>query len=228
MNNNSNNSISIKEEFIKEIDFKTLSENQRNEIIKKFIDKMDFENINRKEYNNKIIDIQHYIDTDIKKKKENQYNKELLINDLDLSTLTEEQKNNIMNNIKNLDFNNLNKKTYDELLYTYKLETKLLIQDNIEKFKNNLRGFRNKKINDDDLIILVLAIGLIGVIIYKFKEFSLGIIMFLIKKIILPNIIIILIILITILIYNYKRKVIYDLYDFLLIWFKIFTFQWLM
>jgi len=108
------------------------------------------------------------------------------------------------------------------------LKLKKIIKDNIEKLNNLIQGNLYTNISDDDLIIFTLIIGLISVIIFKFNDLFLSLIMFLIKKIIIPNTVIILLILITFTIYKYKNNFIYDIYDFLLVWIKIFTFQWLM
>jgi len=72
-----------------------------------------------------------------------------------------------------------------------------------------------------------LIIVLIGTIIIKFSSNINNLIIFLLNKIIFPNLLLITILIFIIIIYLYKKKFLYNIFDFILIWFKILTFQWL-
>lgn len=158
----------------------------------------------------------------------NENDKDILIKNLDMKNLSKEEQDKIIKEIRQLDFDKLNKNTLKNLQYTYQNE----ISDKLEKtqkiFKEKILGkWYNKEKNMDDLIIAILIFVLIIVILIKFNIYFSDLSMFLLKKIILPNLLIVLIILFIIILYIYKKNLVYNIFDFIIIWFKILTFQWL-
>ena len=155
-------------------------------------------------------------------------NKNQLIKNIDMKNLTKAERNKIINEIKSLDFGNLNEQKMKVLKYTYENEINLIIKKKKENFKKNILGnWYNREKTIDDLIIFLLIIVLIGTIIIKFSSNINNLIIFLLNKIIFPNLLLITILIFIIIIYLYKKKFLYNIFDFILIWFKILTFQWL-
>jgi len=179
-------------------------------------------------------------------KNKNEKYKNSLIKNIDFRFLTKEEQSKIIEEIIELNFDNVNEDNLKRLKNIYENEIKLLIERKKNEFEKKLLGewyTREKTI--DDLFIFLLIICLIIVIILKFRViilkfgsnindlinaliiFLLNKITFLLNKIIFPHLLKFIILISVFMIYFYKKNFVYNVLDFILIWFKILTFQWL-
>ena len=162
------------------------------------------------------------------KNDKNEEYKNNLIKNINFKNISKDEQLKIINEIKDLNFDNVSEETLNNLKYTYENEINLIIKKKMDEFKNKLTGdWYNREKTMDDLIIFLLIIALIAVIIFKFSSIINDLIMFLLTKIILPHFIKLIILVFILIIYLYKKNLLYNIFDFLIIWFKILTFQWL-
>ena len=155
----------------------------------------------------------------------NENEKNNLIKNLDMQNLSNEEKNVIIKNIKQLDFNSNDIKN---LKYTYQNKINNMIENKKKILKDQLLGkWYNKEKSIDDLIISILFLVLIFTIVIKFGTNISELTIFLLNKIIFPNLMFIIIIISILIIYIFKKNMVYDILNFIIIWIKIFTFQWL-
>lgn len=159
--------------------------------------------------------------------KNNEEYKNQLINDLNLKSLNNAERTKILNEIKNFNFDVINNDNFKNLKYTFQNEINLVIEKNKNELEDKLNNIYNKEKSMDDLIIFLLIICLILTILFKFSTGVSDLLIFIFYKIIFKNLLLIIIIIIGIFIYFYKKNFLYNIFNFILIWFKIFTFQWL-
>ena len=158
----------------------------------------------------------------------NENDKNKLIKNLDMKNLSKNLRDQIISDIEQSVITDLNDYTLETLEYKYQNKINNLIKNKKQEFKDKILGkwYKREK-SADDLIIFLLIIALIGATLFKFSSNIYNLIMFLLNKIILPNFLLVIISLIFSYIYYYKKNFLYNIFDFIIIWFKILTFQWL-
>jgi len=158
----------------------------------------------------------------------NENDKNKLIKNLDMKNLSKNLRDQIISDIEQSVITDLNDYTLETLENKYQNKINNLIKNKKQEFKDKILGkwYKREK-SADDLIIFLLIIVLIGATLFKFSSNIYNLIMFLLNKIILPNFLLVIISLIFSYIYYYKKNFLYNIFDFIIIWFKILTFQWL-
>ena len=158
----------------------------------------------------------------------NENDKNKLIKNLDMKNLSKNLRDEIISDIEQSVDINLNDYTLKNLQNKYQNKINYIIEKKKQDFKDKILGKWYKREKDaDDLIIFLLIIVLIGVTLFKFSSNVSNLIIFLLNKIILPNLLLIIISLMFSFIYIYKKNFLYNIFDFIIIWFKILNFQWL-
>ena len=158
----------------------------------------------------------------------NENDKNKLIKNLDMKNLSKNLRDQIISDIEQSVDINLNDYTLKTLQHKYQNKINNIIENKKQDFKDKILGtwYKREK-SADDLIIFLLIIVLIGVTLFKFSSNVSNLIIFLLNKIILPNLLLIIISLMFSFIYIYKKNFLYNIFDFIIIWFKILNFQWL-
>ena len=158
----------------------------------------------------------------------NENDKNKLIKNLDMKNLSKNLRDEIISDIEQSVDINLNDYTLKTLQHKYQNKINNIIENKKQDFKDKILGtwYKREK-SADDLIIFLLIIVLIGVTLFKFSSNVSNLIIFLLNKIILPNLLLIIISLMFSFIYIYKKNFLYNIFDFIIIWFKILNFQWL-